>query len=277
MSEQTYKPDTPIPHTPAAGDARIAIAGLGKNYGTLRVFKDIDLTVGDQEIVSILGPSGCGKTTLLRCIDGLLEYNTGEVRIGGELVRKPLPGVAMVFQHFGLFPWKTVYKNVAYGMELAGAPRADIREKVPHYIDLVGLKGFEDRYPYELSGGMQQRCGFARALATEPDVLLMDEPFGAIDAQTREILQFELLRIWSLRKTSMVFVTHSIEEAVLMGDRVVILKGRPSTVSDVIDIDLPRPRSRETLLLPRFSELRELVWSTLVEDVKRAEYVLNAV
>lgn len=258
-----------------AGTARIRVTGLAKHYGALQVFKDINIEVGDQEIVSILGPSGCGKTTLLRCIDGLLDYNDGEVRIGGQLVQKPLPGVAMVFQHFGLFPWKTVYKNVAYGMELAGAARAEIREKVPYYIDLVGLKGFEDRYPYELSGGMQQRCGFARAMATEPDVLLMDEPFGAIDAQTREILQFELLRIWNLRRTSMVFVTHSIEEAVLMGDRVIILKGRPSSVSDVIDIDLERPRSRETFLQSRFSQLREQVWATLVDDVKRAEYVLN--
>jgi NitT/TauT family transport system ATP-binding protein len=258
-----------------AGDKRIVIAGLGKRYGSLQVFKGVDINVGNEEIVSILGPSGCGKTTLLRCIDGLLPYDEGQVHIDGRVVRQPLPGVAMVFQHFGLFPWKTVAKNVAYGMELAGTPRAEIREKVPYYIDLVGLKGFEDRYPYELSGGMQQRCGFARALATEPDVLLMDEPFGAIDAQTREILQFELLRIWALRKTSMVFVTHSIEEAVLMGDRVIILKGRPSSVSDVIDIDLARPRSRETLLQPRFSELREHVWSTLVDDVKRAEFVLN--
>ena len=256
-------------------DTRIMISGLGKNYGALRVFNDINIKVGHQEIVSILGPSGCGKTTLLRCIDGLLDYNAGSVHIDGRLVQQPLPGVAMVFQHFGLFPWKTVAKNVAYGMELAGTPRAEVREKVPYYIDLVGLKGFEDRYPYELSGGMQQRCGFARALATEPDVLLMDEPFGAIDAQTREILQFELLRIWGLRKTSMVFVTHSIEEAVLMGDRVIILKGRPSQISEVIDIDLARPRSRDTLLQPRFSELREQVWSTLVDDVRRAEYVLN--
>ena len=267
--------DTKPAGSNTGGNARITIAGLGKNYGSLEVFKDINIDVGDQEIVSILGPSGCGKTTLLRCIDGLLDYNAGAVHIDGRLVQKPLPGVAMVFQHFGLFPWKTVAKNVAYGMELAGTPRAEIREKVPYFIDLVGLKGFEDRYPYELSGGMQQRCGFARALATEPDVLLMDEPFGAIDAQTREILQFELLRIWSLRKTSMVFVTHSIEEAVLMGDRVIILKGRPSVVSEVININLERPRSRETLLQPRFSELREQVWSTLVDDVKRAEYVLN--
>jgi NitT/TauT family transport system ATP-binding protein len=254
---------------------RIEVSGLGKHYGTLEVFRQVDFAVANHEIVAIVGPSGCGKTTLLRCIDGLIPYDTGEVRVEGRQVREPVTGVAMVFQHFGLFPWKTVYRNVAYGLELARAPKAVVRERVPQYIELVGLKGFEDRYPYELSGGMQQRCGFARALATEPSVLLMDEPFGAIDAQTREILQFELLRIWSMRKTAMVFVTHSIEEAVLMGDRVLILKGRPSVVSDIVEIDLARPRTRATLLEPRFSELKELVWNTLVEDVKRAEYVLN--
>lgn len=258
-----------------ANEARIKISGLGKHYGSLEVFRDVEIEVGDQEIVSILGPSGCGKTTLLRCIDGLIPYDAGSVEIEGNLITEPREGVAMVFQHFGLFPWKTVTQNVAYGLELAKVSRNEIKEKVPYFIDLVGLNGFEDRYPYELSGGMQQRCGFARALATEPRVLLMDEPFGAIDAQTREVLQFELLRIWSLSKISMVFVTHSIEEAVLMGDRIIILKGRPASVSDVIDIDLPRPRSRETLLQPRFSELREQVWDTLVDDVKRAEFVLN--
>ncbi len=259
----------------STSEFRISVVGLGKRYGDLQVFEDVNLDVGDSEIVSIVGPSGCGKTTLLRCIDGLIDYNAGEVLIEGDRVTEPREGVAMVFQHFGLFPWKSVYSNVAYGLELAGAKKSEIREKVPHFIELVGLKGFEDRYPYELSGGMQQRCGFARALATEPSVLLMDEPFGAIDAQTREILQFELLRIWGMNRTSMVFVTHSIEEAVLMGDRVVILKGRPSTVSDIITIDLERPRTRETLLMPRFSELKEQVWSTLVDDVMRAEYVLS--
>ncbi|MGI9380717.1 MAG: ABC transporter ATP-binding protein [Methyloligellaceae bacterium] len=259
----------------ATSESRISVVGLGKRYGDLQVFEDVHIDVGNSEIVSIVGPSGCGKTTLLRCIDGLIDYNSGEVLIEGDKVSEPREGVAMVFQHFGLFPWKNVYRNVAYGLELAGAKKAEISEKVPHFIELVGLKGFEDRYPYELSGGMQQRCGFARALATEPSVLLMDEPFGAIDAQTREILQFELLRIWGLNRTSMVFVTHSIEEAVLMGDRVVILKGRPSTVSDIITIDIDRPRTRETLLLPRFSELKEQVWSTLVDDVMRAEYVLS--
>ncbi len=267
----------PTRNPTSGSDTRIEVSSLYKRYGTLEVFQDINFTVANHEIVAVVGPSGCGKTTMLRCIDGLIPYDGGEVRVEGRPVREPISGVAMVFQHFGLFPWKTVYRNVAYGLELARAPRNVIRERVPHYIELVGLKGFEDRYPYELSGGMQQRCGFARALATEPNVLLMDEPFGAIDAQTREILQFELLRIWSLRKTAMIFVTHSIEEAVLMGDRVLMLKGRPSSISDIIDIDLERPRSRATLLEPRFSKLKEQVWTTLVDDVKRAEYVLNPI
>ncbi len=255
---------------------RIVINNLAKRFGELQVFENVHLTVGDEEIVSIVGPSGCGKTTMLRCIDGLIDYDTGKILIEGDLITEPPEGVAMVFQHFGLFPWKTVYQNVAYGLETVGTAQSIVRERTPKYIELVGLKGFETRYPYELSGGMQQRCGFARAMATEPSVLLMDEPFGAIDAQTREILQFELLRIWGMRKTTMVFVTHSIEEAVLMGDRVVVLKGRPSSISDIIDINIERPRTRETLLLPEFSELKEQVWNTLVEDVKRAEYALSS-
>src|SRR4051812_4746796 len=157
--------------------ARIRIRGAGKSYGSLEVFRGIELEVGDTEIVAIVGPSGCGKTTLLRCIDGLIPPTVGEVTIEGERVDGPLPGVAMVFQHFGLFPWKTVYANVAYGLRLAGAAKGVIAERVPHFIKLVGLAGFEHAYPYQLSGGMQQRCGLARALAIEPRVLLMDEPF----------------------------------------------------------------------------------------------------
>ncbi len=255
--------------------ARIRATGLGKRYGDFQVFKDVNLEIGEREIVALVGPSGCGKTTLLRCIDGLLPINDGEILVEGQRVTEPLPGIAMVFQHFGLFPWKTVYHNVAYGMRLAGAGKAEIAEKVPYFINLVGLKGFENVYPYQMSGGMQQRCGLARALAVEPKVLLMDEPFAAVDAQTREILQFELLRIWEMRPTSMLFVTHSIEEAVLMGDRVVVLKGRPSTVHEIIDVDLPHPRSRATLQLPRFAELRERVWSTLMTEARKAEFQLE--
>jgi NitT/TauT family transport system ATP-binding protein len=254
---------------------RIRVAGLAKSYGTFQVFRGIDFAVGDREIVAVVGPSGCGKTTLLRCIDGLLAVDAGEVRVDGERVTSPVANVAMVFQHFGLFPWKTVYGNVAYGLRMAGIARAEIARRVPAFISLVGLTGFEQAYPYQISGGMQQRCGLARALAIEPSVLLMDEPFAAVDAQTREILQFELLRIWESRPTSMVFVTHSIEEAVLMGDRVLVLKGRPSSIHEVIDINLPRPRTRDTLREPRFAELRERVWSTLMSEARRAEFELE--
>lgn len=244
----------------------------GKRFGTLEVFRDVSLEVGEREVLAIIGPSGCGKTTMLRCIDGLLPLSEGGIRVEGEPVTKPREGVAMVFQHFGLFPWKTVYQNVAYGLKLAGSSGAEIAEKVPQYINLVGLSGFESYYPYQISGGMQQRCGLARALSVEPRVLLMDEPFGAVDAQTREILQFEMLRIWDMRPTTMVFVTHAIDEAVLMGDRVMVLKGRPSSVHELIDVDLPRPRDRATLSMPRFTALRERVWATLMDDARRAEF-----
>lgn len=250
---------------------RIVTSGAGKRYGELQVFRDVDFTVGEREVLAIIGPSGCGKTTLLRCIDGLMPLTEGEIAVEGERVIGPREGVAMVFQHFGLFPWKTVFHNVAYGLKLAGASAAEIGEKVPEFIKLVGLSGFEHYYPYQISGGMQQRCGLARALAVEPRVLLMDEPFGAVDAQTREILQFEMLRIWESRPTTMVFVTHAIDEAVLMGDRVLVLKGRPSSVHEIVEVDLPRPRDRATLLLPRFAELREHVWSTLMADARQAE------
>ena len=262
-------------HSTAADSSRIRVQGLGKRYGALEVFRGIDIEVGDREIVAIVGPSGCGKTTLLRCIDGLIAPTEGKVEIGGTAVDGPLPGVAMVFQQFGLFPWKTVFKNVAYGLRLSGASKAHINEHVPRYIKQVGLAGFENAYPYQLSGGMQQRCGLARALAIEPKVLLMDEPFAAVDAQTREILQFELLRIWQMRPTSMVFVTHSIEEAVLMGHRVVVLKGRPASVFEVVEVDLPHPRTRETLTHPKFAALREHVWKNLMDEARAAELQLQ--
>jgi len=269
--------DVARPHaaTEASTKGQISVRGLTKSYDKLTVFSGIDFNVAAREIVAMVGPSGCGKTTLLRCIDGLIPA-AGEVRIDGQRITEPPPGVAMVFQHFGLFPWKTVYDNVAYGLRMAGASAAEIAARVPAFIGLVGLTGFEQAYPYQMSGGMQQRCGLARALAIEPSVLLMDEPFAAVDAQTREILQFELLRIWERRPTTMLFVTHSIEEAVLMGDRVVVLKGRPSRIDQDITIDLPRPRSRATLSLPRFSELRELVWGNLMSEARQAEFQLGA-
>jgi NitT/TauT family transport system ATP-binding protein len=256
-------------------EPRIRVRGLAKRFGALEVFRNIDFDVGEREIVAIVGPSGCGKTTLLRCIDGLLPHDAGEIRVGAERVTKPIAGVAMVFQHFGLFPWKTVFENVAYGLRMAGTPKAEIERKVPEFIKLVGLTGFEDAFPYQMSGGMQQRCGLARALAVAPNVLLMDEPFAAVDAQTREILQFELLHIWAQRPTAMIFVTHSIEEAVLLGHRVIVLKGRPSSIHETIVIDLAQPRTRETLREPRFGELRERVWDTLMREAREAQFHLG--
>ena len=254
---------------------RITLNAVGKWYGELQVFRDISLSVGDREIVTIVGPSGCGKTTLLRCIDGLIPYDEGDILVEGQRVTEPREGVAMVFQHFGLFPWKTVFENVAYGLRLRRVPDSEIAATVPEYINLVGLQGFEKAYPYQLSGGMQQRCGLARALAIKPSVLLMDEPFAAVDAQTREILQFELLRIWETRPATMVFVTHSIEEAVLMGDRIIVLKGRPSKVFEIVEVGLERPRSRQVLAAKRFAEVREHVWSTLMDEARKAEYELG--
>src|SRR5690606_238432 len=168
--------DAPNP----GGVPRIRVKNLAKRYGALQVFRDIDFEVGEREILAVVGPSGCGKTTLLRCIDGLLSHDEGEIWVGDQRVHEPIPGVAMVFQHFGLFPWKTVYDNVAYGLRLDGVNKAAIAARVPGYIELVGLAGFENAYPYQMSGGMQQRCGLARALAIEPRVLLMDEPFAAV-------------------------------------------------------------------------------------------------
>ena len=259
----------------AGAAARIRVKGLAKRYGALEVFRGIDFDVGEREIVTVVGPSGCGKTTLLRCIDGLIPVDDGEIWVDRQQVTEPIEGVAMVFQHFGLFPWKTVFDNVAYGLRMAGVPAAEIARRVPYFVKLVGLDGFEGAYPYQMSGGMQQRCGLARALAVEPSVLLMDEPFAAVDAQTREILQFELLRIWEQRPTSMIFVTHSIEEAVLMGDRVFVLKGRPSSIKESIAINLPHPRTRDTLRQARFAELREQVWGTLMSEAREAEFHLE--
>jgi NitT/TauT family transport system ATP-binding protein len=249
---------------------RIKVLQAAKHFGDQSVFEDINLEVGSSEIVSVVGPSGCGKTTLLRCMNGLAPLTAGVVTIDGQPVTEPREGVGMVFQHFGLFPWKTMYDNVAYGLKLQGKTPAEIASVAQPFIDLVGLRGFEHHYPYQLSGGMQQRAGLARALAVNPQVLLMDEPFSSVDAQTRELLQFELLRIWDSRPTSMVFITHSIEEAVLMGDRIVVLKGRPSTIHEIIEVGIDRPRDRSAFANRRFTEIREYVWSILMEDIMRA-------
>ena len=236
--------------------------------GGVQVLDGFDLEVREGETLCILGPSGCGKTTLLRALHGLIPLDSGRISIAGDTVTRPRRDVAMVFQHFGLLPWKTVERNVAYGVELAGLEDTERRARVARYIAMVGLQGFEKSYPYQLSGGMQQRVGLARALALEPRLLLMDEPFGALDAQTRETLQDELLRIWREVRAgaprTMVFITHSIEEAIALGDRVVVLSPRPARIRDVVEVAIPRPRTVEKVIEhPSFVELRERCWRLL--------------
>jgi NitT/TauT family transport system ATP-binding protein len=234
--------------------------------GAVTAFRQLDFKVRDRETLCIVGPSGCGKTTLLRCIAGLADLSGGKVSVGGTPVKGPPAGVAMVFQHFGLLPWKTVYDNAAFGLAIAGAPAAIIRERVTHYLDLVGLAGFERSYPYQLSGGMQQRVGLVRALAINPSILLMDEPFASLDAQTREILQEELLRIMDRpeeRKT-MVFITHSIDEAILLGDRIAVMSARPGRIKEMIDLPFGRPRDVEAVRAdPHYAQLRAHIWHEL--------------
>ena len=259
---------------------RIVVEGATKLYSgaQLTVFDGLELAVRDRETLCIIGPSGCGKTTLLRCIHGLVRLDGGRILIDDAVVRVPRRNVAMVFQHFGLMPWKRVRENVGYGVQLAGLPRQTVDERVARYIDMVGLTGFEASYPYQLSGGMQQRAGLARALATEPDILLMDEPFGSLDAQTREILQDELLRICDpavgggiaggKAPRVVVFITHSIEEAIALGDRIVVLTARPARVRETIVVDIPRPRTVASVIgHPRFVELRDRCWRLLRERV----------
>jgi NitT/TauT family transport system ATP-binding protein len=234
-------------------------------------FRDLNLAVGERETVCIVGPSGCGKTTFLRCIAGLTDLTDGRLLLHGHPIRGVPPGVALVFQHFGLLPWKTVYDNAAFGLAMAGAPKSVIRDRVEHYLDLVGLREFQRHYPYQLSGGMQQRVGLVRALATQPSVLLLDEPFAALDAQTREVLQEELLRVMQAERNAMVFVTHSIDEAILLGDRIVVLSARPGRVREMVDVPFARPREVDTVRAdPRFAELREHIWSGLRPEAAAA-------
>ena len=232
--------------------------------GTVVAFRNVELNVRSNEVLCIVGPSGCGKTTLLRCIGGLLTPSSGEVLIDGEPICAPREGVAIVFQHFGLLPWKTVVDNVAFGLRIARLPRQRVAEKVEHYIHLVGLSGFENHYPYQLSGGMQQRVGLARALAIDPEILLMDEPFASVDAQTREVLQEELLQLHDRQRKTMIFITHSIDEAIILGDRVAVMASRPGRVKEVLQVNFPRPRDPAAVRAqPRYTEIRNHIWEEL--------------
>src|SRR5216684_290298 len=252
-----------------AVDAAILAEAASKLFldGAVVAFHQLSLQVRRNEIMCVVGPSGCGKTTLLRCIAGLTDLSSGQLLVHGTPVAgRPPDGVAMVFQHFGLLPWKTVLDNAAFGLAMAGVARAEIKARVTHYLELVGLTGFEAHYPYQLSGGMQQRVGLVRALAMNPSILLMDEPFAALDAQTRELLQEELLQLMERpeeRKT-MVFITHSIDEAILLGDRIAVMSARPGRIKEMLDVPFGWPRSADAVRSdPRFAELRLHIWHQL--------------
>ena len=236
--------------------------------GSVVAFRNVDLQIRSKEVLCVVGPSGCGKTTLLRCIGGLLAPSSGQVLIDGQTVDRPREGVAIVFQHFGLLPWKTVLDNVAFGLKIAGAPTSLIADRLKHYIGLVGLAGFENHYPYQLSGGMQQRAGLARALAIDPGILLMDEPFASVDAQTREVLQEELLQLHERERKTMLFITHSIDEAIILGDRIAVMASRPGRVKEMLPVDFPRPRDPAVLRgQPLYAELRNHIWEELRPSV----------
>ena len=247
--------------------ASIEARNLRKTYessdGAVVALQDVSLKVTDSEFVSILGPSGCGKSTLLRILDGLTSADHGEVLMDGKLIERPTQERGFVFQSFNLFPWRTVRGNIEFGMEIKGVPKDARRSVSQHLIELVGLTGFDRKYPHELSGGMQQRVGIARALAIDPQVLLMDEPFGALDAQTREDMQDELLRIWAQARKTVLFVTHSIEEAIYLSDRVIIMTPRPGRILAVIDVPFARPRTESQRTLPQFAALRHDLHSRL--------------
>ena len=236
----------------------------GKGDDAVTALEDISLEVETGEFVSVLGPSGCGKSTLLRIIDGLLNPTAGKIVINGDPVEGSGQDRGMVFQSFNLFPWRTVRENVEFGIEVGGLSKSQRRERSNEFIEMVGLEEFTDAYPTELSGGMQQRVGLARALAIDPEILLMDEPFGALDAQTREVMQTELLKIWSQHQKTSVFITHDIEEAIFLSDRVIVLTDRPGRINEIIDVPFDRPRHDQDLKAkPEFGDLREEIWDIL--------------
>jgi NitT/TauT family transport system ATP-binding protein len=234
----------------------------------LTALDGIDLTVMDGEFVAIVGPSGCGKTTFLSVVDGLIPASAGRILVDGEIVTAPGPDRAVVFQDPSLLPWRTVLGNVVYGLECRGVNAPEAKARAQRFIELVGLAGFAHHYPHELSGGMQQRVNLARALVTDPKVLLMDEPFAALDAQTREVMQEELLQIWSQAGKTVLFVTHQIDEAIYLADRVVVFSGRPGRVKDIIDVRIERPRKLGIKREPRFHAIEDRIWSLIEDDVK---------
>ncbi|WP_226533960.1 ABC transporter ATP-binding protein [Microbacterium paraoxydans] len=259
-------------------DPLISVAGLSVSYDVARTGKkliaieNVDLDVFEGEFITVLGPSGCGKTTFMNVIAGLVAPSTGSVLVDGKEVDGPGPDRAVVFQDYALLPWRTVFDNVRFGLEMQkGLRTADWRAKVQEAIDMVGLKGFESSYPRELSGGMQQRVGLARAFVAEPRILLMDEPLGAVDALTREVMRDEIEKLIEATGKTVLFITHSIEEAILLGDRIVVFKSHPGAIKEVITTDIPRPRSERSVQHdPRFLELRDHLWEALEGEATAA-------
>ena len=245
----------------------ISLTFKPKNRDSVTALKELTLDVAKGEFVSLVGPSGCGKSTFLNVLLGLLKPDAGEIRLNGKQITGPGQERAMVFQEFGLLPWRTVLANVELGLELKGVQALVRRERAMELIKMAGLAGFASHYPHELSGGMKQRVGLARALVTDPEVLLMDEPFAALDAQTRDLMQMELLQIWDRTKKTVVFVTHSIEEAAYLSDRVIVISARPGRAKDVMKIALPRPRDYEMRLSAEFNDIKARIWASLKEEL----------
>jgi NitT/TauT family transport system ATP-binding protein len=236
----------------------------------LLAIDDLSTSIEEGEFVSIVGPSGCGKSTFLKIVDGLIRPTSGQLRLDGRSIVAPGLDRAMVFQDASLFPWYTVLRNVSYGLECQGVGGREARQRSAPYIELVGLVGFEHHYPYELSGGMQQRVNLARALAVNPELLLMDEPFAALDAQTRELMQSELLSIWQRARKTVLFITHQIDEAIYLSDRVLVMSARPGRLLADIRIDIPRPRELEVKRTPRFMDYVDQIWRLIEGQVKRS-------
>jgi NitT/TauT family transport system ATP-binding protein len=239
--------------------------------GTKRALHDINLTIANGEFVCVVGTSGCGKTTLLKAIDGLVPVRSGSIELDGKAIKKPGNDRAVVFQAPSLLPWRSVAGNIKYGLEMQGrVGSADSKRTVQELIRLVGLQGFEHSYPSELSGGMQQRVNLARALAVDPQLLLLDEPFAALDAQTRDLMQAELLRIWESTSKTAMFITHQIDEAIYLADKVVVMTARPGRIREVIPIDLPRPRQLSVKREPVFVDYLDRIWKLIEEEGRQS-------
>jgi NitT/TauT family transport system ATP-binding protein len=246
----------------------------GAEDGGLTVLNGVSLTIRDREFVSFLGPSGCGKTTLLRILDGLVTPTSGQVVIDGKVVKKPTRERAMVFQEFNLLPWRTTMRNVELGLELQGVGKTERSRIARENLRKVGLGGFEGYFPHQLSGGMKQRVGIARALSVSPNLLLMDEPFGALDPQIRELMQIEMLKLLEAEARTVVFVTHSVDEAIFLSDRIVIFSARPGRILAVIDVELPKPRWQDDEQIkgsPEFVRYRSHIWHMLKSELQRSQ------